>query len=65
MIGTGSLFQRIERLQHEAARQQREGRAVEAVQTNFPKHPPAPGVAYSKNFARALQMGRFAVQERT
>lgn len=61
----GAAFHRVERLRHEAARQQREGQAVEAIQTNFPKHPPAPGLAYSKNFARCLQMGRFAVQERT
>lgn len=60
----GAAFHRIERLRQEADRQQRSGQACE-VKTNFPKHSHAPGLAYSKNFARCLQMGRFAVQERT
>lgn len=44
---------------------ERDGDVVEGgsiMATNFPKNPPPPGMAYSKNFARAQQSGRFAVQ---
>lgn len=34
------------------------------IVTNFPKNPPPPGIAYSKNFARFHKHGRFAVQVR-
>ena len=37
---------------------------VEGIKTNFPKNPPPPGIAYSKNFARFQKYGRFANQDR-
>ena len=53
-------LQRLEKAKREA---ERRGNAVTpGMATNFPKHQPARGMAYSKNFSRCLQNGPFAVQ---
>jgi len=43
---------------------ERNGNVVAGVVTAFPKNPPPPGIAYSKNFARCQRDGIFAVQVR-
>jgi len=52
----------IERLKQEAAEQSKAGREVSGMATAFPKNPPPPGMSYSRNLARFLQQGAFAVQ---
>lgn len=54
----------LQRLQQQAAQAQKRGDAVQGMATAFPKNPPPPGLAYSRNFARYHQQGAFAVQTR-
>lgn len=56
---------RIERLQDKqriAEAGGSENGQQSGIATNFPKNPPAEGLAYSKNFARAQKGSQFAVQ---
>lgn len=63
---------RIERLRAQAEQQIKghieNGAAViggtPGIATNFPKNPPPPGLAYSKNFVRFQRDGVFAVQSK-
>jgi hypothetical protein len=53
----------FETLARKALATERRGNAVTpGMATNFPKHQPMRGMAYSKNFSRCLQNGSFAVQ---
>jgi hypothetical protein len=53
---------RIERLKSKADKKVQAGDV--GIVTAFPKHPSPPGIAYSRNFARALRDGRMAIQTR-
>lgn len=55
-----NLEARVEMLRARAS----ELRKDAVMHTAFPKRPPAPGMAYSQNFARVLRDGRFAVQRK-
>lgn len=53
----------IERLEKKRIETERKGNSVTpGMATNFPRNPPLSGMAYSKNFARFQNQGRFAVQ---
>jgi len=56
----------IESLKAKAEKKEREDNAVKGsiIVTAFPKNPPPPGIAYSKNFARFQRYGKFAIQIR-
>lgn len=54
----------LEQFEAEAKMQEMSGNGVVGITTAFPKNPPPPGIAYSKNFARFQKDGRFAQQTR-
>lgn len=58
------IQQALARMESEAQDQEQRGNGVHGVTTAFPKNPPPPGIAYSKNFARFQKDGRFASQTR-
>jgi hypothetical protein len=55
---------RTVRLRQHAAALTKRGDAVTGMAAAFPKSPPPPGLAYSRNFSRFHQAGAFAVQTR-
>jgi hypothetical protein len=54
----------IESLKAKAEDKEQADDAVKTIVTAFPKNPPPPGIAYSKNFARFQRYGSFAIQIR-
>ena len=54
----------LEQFEEEAQAQEMSGNGVKGICTAFPKNPPPPGIAYSKNFARFQKNGIFAQQTR-